>query len=1015
MRTNNKTGAIMVIGGGIGGVQASLDLAKAGFRVYLVEKEPTIGGMMARLDKTFPTNDCSICILSPKLNECERDINIDIITMAELIDLEGEPGEFKATVKKRPRYIDEEKCNNCQMCINYCPTIIPDSYNENFSTTKCLHLVTPQAVPAIPFIDPNHCLFLNERMCKICAPVCKYEAIDLYQEEKEIALDVGAIILAMGSKCFDPSVYKNYGYSEFKNVVTSMEFERILNASGPYEGHLLRPSDKTEPKKIAWLQCVGSRDINRGHGYCSSVCCMYAIKQAFIAREHSSKPLDTAIFFMDMRTAGKDFDAYFERAKSEGIRFIRSRIHTIFPADESGDLLIRYIDENGKFKEEKFDMIVLSVGLEPKSDAINLAKKLGIKLNENNFIENTSFEPVKTSRPGIYVCGTLNGPKDIPSTVAEASAAACEAATLLAPSRGRLVRVKEVVPEKDVSGLPPRIGVFICHCGTNIAGVLSIKELVEDAKKLPNVVFAMDNLYTCSTDTQEVIKEKIKEYDLNRVVVASCTPRTHQPLFQETLREAGLNPYLFEMVNIREHCSWVHRKAPEMATEKAKALIRMGVAKAGLLRPLKPLSIDITKAALVIGGGVAGLVSSLMIADQGFKVYLVERKDRLGGNALRFHDTWRGEDVTAYVNGLIEKVNGHPLIEVFLNAEVLNAEGFVGNFETTLMVKEKEMKIRHGVVIIATGADPYKPKEYLYGEHKDVLISLEFDDELSKRTERIKNAKKVVFIQCAGSRTKERPYCSKVCCTHSIYGALKLKEINPDIDVYILYREIRTYGERERLYREARKKGIFFIRYSLNDKPKVESINGKLKVVVKDHVLGIPIEIHPDFIVLASGIMVKRENVEKLAKLYKCTLDDQSFFREAHVKLRPVESSTDGIYIAGLAHYPKPIDETITQAKATAMKAAELLSKEKMIGEAAIAFVNKDLCIGCGICTDLCPFHAVKLEREGKKMKASVISASCKGCGICAVHCPTGAIDVSYFTNSQIKAQIETFGVKDGI
>ncbi len=1010
MRLNNKVGAVMVIGGGIGGVQASLDLAKAGFRVYLVEKGPTIGGMMARLDKTFPTNDCSICILSPKLNECERDINIDIITMAELKELQGEPGDFKATITRRPRYINEEKCNNCQMCINYCPTVIPDTYNENFSMTKCLHLVTPQAVPAIPFIDPNHCLFLNERMCKICAPVCEYEAIDLYQEEQDITLDVGAIILAMGSKCFDPSVYKNYGYSEFKNVVTSMEFERILNASGPYEGHLLRPSDHHEPEKIAWLQCVGSRDINRGHEYCSSVCCMYAIKQAFIAREHSSKPLETAIFFMDMRTPGKDFDAYYERAKSEGIRFVRSRIHTIFPVNESGDLLIRYADDNGGLKEEKFDVIVLSVALEPKSDAITLAKELGINLNDNNFIETTSFEPLKTSRPGIYVCGTLNGPKDIPSTVAEATAAACEAATLLSSERDKLIRVKKVVPEKDISELPPRIGVFICHCGTNIAGVLSIKELVEAAKKLPDVVYVMDNLYTCSTDTQEVIKEKIKEHQLNRVVVASCTPRTHQPLFQETLRESGLNPYLFEMVNIREHCSWVHRKTPKDGTEKAKELISMGVAKAKLLTPLKSLSVKVTPAGLVIGGGVAGLVSALMIAEQGFKVYLVEKKERLGGHALKFHETWRGENVIAYVNELIEKVNKHPLVEVFLNTEISDAQGFVGNFKTRLLAKGEEREIIHGTVIIATGGSSYKPKEYLYGEHPDVLISSEFDKELLERTERIKNAKKVVFILCAGSRTKERPYCSKVCCTHSIYCALKLKEMNPDMDIYILYRDIRTYGERERLYRKAREKGILFIRYSLEEKPKVETMDGRLKVEVKDPILGITLEINPDFIVLASGLTVNRENVEHLAKLYKCTLDDQGFFREAHVKLRPVEFATDGIYVAGLAHYPKPIDEIITQAKAAAMKAAEILSKEEIIGEAVVASVNKDLCIGCGICTALCPFHAVRLESINKKKRAEIISASCKGCGICAVHCPANAIEISYFTNNQIMAQIEAFG-----
>jgi len=881
---------------------------------------------------------------------------------------------------------------------------VDDEYNLGLGKRKAIYVKYPQAVPLKYAIDKDNCIYFQKGRCRACEKFCPAGAIKFEDKEKIFEINVGSIILAPGCNTFDPSSLETYSYKRFPNVVTSLEFERLLSASGPTMGKILRLSDGKEARRIAWIQCVGSRDV-KANIYCSSVCCMYAIKEAVVAKEHV-EGVECTIFFMDMRTFGKEFERYYERAKEEGVRFFRAKPHTIEEDSETKDLIVRYVNEDGEIKEERFDMVVLSVGLEAGAYAVETAKKLGIELEEYNFAKTQEFSPIETTKKGIYVCGSFSEPKDIPISVMEASAASAAAQEILSPERGKLVKEKEYPPEIDVSKEEPRIGVFVCNCGINIGGIVDVPSVVEYARKLPNVVYVEENLFTCAQDTQERIKEVIKKERLNRIVVAACTPRTHEPLFQETLRSCGLNKYLFEMANIRNQCSWVHSDEKEKATEKAKDLVRIAVSKARKIRPLPQPTVPVIKSALVIGGGVSGMSAALSLANQGFHVSLVERENKLGGNAVNLLQDWKGNDVGLFLDDLIKKLNENENIDVYLNSKIEEINGFVGNFETIISQNGSKKSIKHGTIIIATGAKEYKPKEYLYGQDERILTLLELDKAFKEDGSKIKDAKAAVFIQCVGSREPERPYCSKVCCTHSIKSALRLKEINPDMDIYILYRDIRTYGRREELYRKAREKGILFIRYDLENKPKVIKEDGKISVIVRDHVIKREIKINPDLVILASAIVPSEEN-EELSQLLRIPISEDGFFLEAHAKLRPVDFATDGIYMCGLCHYPKPIEESITQAKAAASRAATVLSKKELTVEGLVSHVNPLICRGCGKCVEACPFGAISLvEKEGRKL-AEVQPALCKGCGSCAVACPTGAASVYNFEDEQIIDMVE--------
>jgi len=843
--------------------------------------------------------------------------------------------------------------------------------------------------------------------CYQCVEACKAGAVTLEthrQQEEVLEIKTGSIIMASGFEPYDPSQFETYHYASHPNVVTSMEFERILSASGPTMGHLVRPSDEKEPRKIAWMQCVGSRDINRcDHPYCSSVCCMYATKEAVIAKEHAGGDLDCAIFFMDMRTFGKDFERYYDDAKEKhGVRYIRSRVHTIDPVLGSDDLVLRYSTEDGEIKEEVFDMVVLSVGMEISHGRVRLAETLDVALTKDSFCQTDPFSPINTSREGIYVCGAFQGPKDIPQSVIEASAAACAAEIDLSEARGTDTQTQELPAEVDVSEQEPRIGVFVCNCGTNIGGVVNVPAVADYAATLPNVVHVEQSLFTCSQDTQESMKEIIKEQGLNRIVVAACSPTTHEPLFQETLQACGLNKYLFEMANIRNQDSWVHSESPESATDKAKDLIRMAVARASLLRPLTGKTIPINKRALVIGGGISGMNAALGLANQGFDAVIVEKEPNLGGLARELGHTIEGANVQDYMLDLIARVNRHERIQVLTESLVVGFSGFKGNFTTEVLVGPGmyERKIDHGVVILATGAIEYTPKEYLYGEDDRVLTQIQLGKRLEEKG--AEDLEHVAMIQCVGSRNEEFPNCSRVCCQTAIKNALHIKELNPEANVYILYRDIRTYGFLEDYYREARSKGILFFRYKQEEPPQVQATNGRMQVTLKDHVLQREIKIPADILALSAGM--RAADTEELASIVKLARTPDNFFMEAHVKLRPVDMASDGIFVCGTAHSPKLITESISQAMAAAARAATFLAQPEITLSVVTAKVDADRCAACLICVRSCPYNVPKINKDGV---SEIDPALCRGCGICSAECPAKAIELNWYEDDQVLSKVE--------
>jgi heterodisulfide reductase subunit A2 len=938
------------------------------------------------------------------------------MTLSEVTGIAGSAGDFTITVKEAPRYVDMEKCIACGACTEKCPKKVDSEYDAATGKRKAIYVKYAQAVPLKYQIDPVNCIRLQKPgACGFCEKVCDAGAINFDDTEKIHQINVGAVVLAPGFEAYDPKEALVWGYGTLPNVITSLQLERYLSASGPTEGHLVRPSDGKPVNKVAFLQCIGSRDENLcGNGYCSSVCCMYAIKEAVIAKDHVPG-LSTTIFYMDMRTHGKDFDKYLERAKDDsGVRFVRCRINGIEPQGTNGDLRLHYINERGRQVEEYYDMVVLSVGLQTPKHVLQLAETAGIQLTADKFAATSDFAPVQTSQAGIFTCGAFAGPKDIPQSVVEGSAAAAAVADLLAPARHQLSTEATFPAEKDIAGEDPRIGVFVCHCGSNIAGIVDVKAVEEYAATLPNVVYVERNLFSCSQDTQEQITKRIQEKNLNRIVIAACTPRTHEPLFRETLKAAGLNEYLVEMANIRNHNSWVHVAEPAKATAKAKDLVRMAAAKVTFGSSLKPISVPITQTGLVIGGGVAGMTAALNLAEQGFEVHLVERTETLGGNALYLKHTWSGEHIPTQVAKLVDKVVWNDRITIHKGFEVTAVEGFVGNFKSTITSKSGTSNvIEHGIGVIATGGSIYTPNEYGYGQIKRVVTSIEFDKlhELKERT--VKASKSFVFIQCVGSREAEHMYCSKVCCTHSVQAAIGLKKEDPARKVYILYRDMRTYGQREALYRQARKMGVIFINYELHGKPLVTENGQVVDVEVWDHVLHRPLKIKADMVVLASAIRPKSDAAD-LGKLYKIPVDGDGFFQEAHAKLRPVDFSTDGMFVAGMAHYPKPMEESVAQALAASARAATLLSKMEVSLDAVKATVDPDYCDGCALCVDVCPYNAITLISEEAKTAGgqahkliNVNKAQCKGCGLCQGTCPKRGVYVSGFTMKQISSQIQ--------
>jgi heterodisulfide reductase subunit A len=1004
IQADNRT---LVIGGGVGGIKAALDLAEAGRDVILIDKAPAIGGLMTQLDRTFPTNNCDLCTLSPHLAESGRQLHIQLMPLTTLTSLEGEEGAFKVTLETRPRFIDVGKCNACGDCLNAFPQCVRFTPGLDHRAPTCMRY--PRATPNAYSIDMETCPDVEQLV-----QVCRAGAILPEDAVHSMEIQVSAVVLAAGASVFDPSVLETYGHGTFKNVVTGLEYERILSASGPTLGQLARPSDGKTPEKIAWIQCVGSRSVKEPClPYCSSACCMYALKEAMVTKERYRDDMETVIFYMDMRTSGKDYELYLNRAKNEfGVRFERTRPHTVELEPGSENLSITYMHDGESVPiKEVFDMVVLSTGFLIPPDLVTLAEKLGVELNTHHFVNTQTFNPVATSRPGIYVCGLIESPKDIPETMVQASAAACMASRRIQATEPEETE-DDFPPERDVSLEAPRVGVFVCDCGTNIGGLVDVTKLVEYGRRLPRVVVSEMIGRGCSRESLERMERVIDDMALNRVVIGGCSPRTHETLFQDTVRKAGLNKYLVEMANIRDQDTWVHLDRPAEALNKAQDLLRMAVSSVTLAQPLTDHVLAMNKNILVVGGGVTGMNAALALADQGFKVYLAEKSAQLGGVSRDLRRTLEGDDVRAYLTDLVERTTHHENIQVFTRSVIVDHSGMPGLFKTGIQAGPQMFyrQITHGVTILATGALPNRPREYLLDEHEAAVTQLDLDRILEEEKERVKDWQKVVMIQCVGSRCPDNPNCSRICCQSAIKNALRLLDLNPDIQVHVLYRDMRTYGFQEDYYREARQRGVSFFRYNEAEKPVVKTEGPRAVVTFTDQVLGKTLSINADCLALSTGLIADDEGNEDLAMVFRLPRTSDGYFLEDHVKLRPVDLPVPGFFVAGTAHAPKTIRESIAQAQAAAGRARAMLGQNVINLGASIARVDGKKCAACLICVRACPFDVPFINAEGT---SEIDPAKCHGCGICAAACPAKAIQLMQYEDDHILAKL--VGLLEGV
>jgi len=998
MPSHNKT---LVVGGGIGGIRAAMDLAESGRDVILIDKSASIGGLMTQLDRTFPTNNCDLCTISPRLSEGGRQERIELMTMTEVKGISGQKGDFTVSLSQSPRYIDLDKCTACGDCYKAFPECVSFNPGLDHRAPTCMRY--PQAIPQAYAIDMEKC-----QDVKALEEVCKAGAISPKDAQNDVELNVGAVILSPGASVFDPSGLDNFEYGKNPDVVTSLEYERILSASGPTQGELLRPSDGKKPEKIAWIQCVGSRGIQKGAApYCSSACCMFALKEAMVTKERFQDTIETTIFYMDIRTFGKEYEQYRNRAENEfHVNLVRSRPHSIVGNKEGGLDISYLVDDGNPAVEETFDMVVLSTGFYVADDVKKMALNLGIELNEHNFAKTGAFSPVATSVPGIYACGLFESPKDIPETMVQASAAACLAAAEAQPADAGDKAANDIVPERDVTGEEPKIGIFICDCGLNIGGVVDTQALADFGKTLTQVAVSQVAGHGCSKAAMDIIEKTIVDQKLNRVVIGGCSPRTHETKFQDLLQRAGLNKYLVEIANIRDQDTWVHANDPEGALNKAQHLIRMAVTSVKKAHPLMEHSLPINKDILVVGGGVTGMSSALSLADQGFKVFLVEKAAELGGIANNIHKTIEGEAIQPFMQTLSGKVMAHPAIEVIFNAFIVDHTGMPGMFKTGLQIAPQMYyrQIEHGVTILATGAKQNRPAEYLLGEHPDVMTQLDMDGILDSDPDRVKAMDTVAMIQCVGSRCPDNPDCSRICCQAAVKNALAMLDLNPDMRVFVLYRDMRTYGFLEDYYQKARERGVIFVRYEKDKPPVVAAAEKGVTMSFTDPIIGLELSLAADCLCLSTGLVADDEATEDLAMIFRLQRTRQGFFLEDHVKLRPLDLSTPGFFVAGTAHAPKNIRESIADAQAVAGRAQALLAKNTIDLGAAIARVDSNKCAACLICVRACPFDIPFINADGY---SEIDPAKCHGCGVCAAECPAKAIQLMQFEDDQILAKLD--------
>jgi len=1000
-RGPGRSDAILVIGGGIGGMQSALLLAEAGHPVCLVDSAPGIGGSMHLLDRTFPTDSCGICLMLPgraaycPTIECDLHRNIQIVPYAEVESVDGDVGDFSVSLRRKARFVDVERCNNCGLCAEVCPIERPHQYEGDIDKQKAIYQPPIRAIPPAYVIDMDYCT-----RCGACVDACPTNAIDLDMQAKMEEIGVGAVIMSPGYEPFDPEVKGEYGFGHYDNVLSSIQFERMVSLSGSTGARIARPSDGETPDRVAFIQCVGSRDPSIDRGYCSSVCCMYTAKQVQVAKE-IDPDLDVTVFFMDIRAHGKDFDEYFDEVEATpGVTYRRAMVSSIHDYKQTGDLALNFVAEDGTVHEEGFDMVVLAVGFEAPRGFQALAQGLDVELNQYGFGVTGTLRPLDSSRPGIFVSGAFKEPKDIPGTVVEASAVAASAARLVrrdwVEQRAAKGARDEVSPEeRDVTLDWPRLGVFFCDCRGEIGSVVNLGELAAYTADLRDVVAVqtMDN--ACLASGRQQIVEAIEADDLNRVVIAGCPAREYQSSFEGVMRKAGLNPTLLTRVNLRGEVAWVHGRngkdgsdpgaGVQGALDKAKELVAMAVAGARMNQPARAEREELSQRVLVVGGGVAGMTAALTLADLGYEVDLVEKNSELGGELKSVRYTLTDEDPQAFLDQLIEDVSSSDLISLYREAEVGEISGWVGQYETNLRLADGQTDpLIHGAVVVATGGREVVPEEYLYGADGRVLTQRELEARLDSGDEIPSD---VVMIQCVGSREPDRPYCSRICCTKAVTNALRIKEQDPGARVYVLYRELRTFGFREDLYREARQKGVVFLRYALPDKPEVVAGNGGLTIRLQEPVTGAEVELGAGVLVLSTGI--EPNDVTELASQLEIPLDKNGFFQEEYPKMRPLDFTKRGVFMCGLAHSPRFSDEAIVQAQGAAMRAAALLEQQELIPPVAPVLVSERLCSACGQCVEICPYGARVLEPGAHT--ADVIEVLCQGCGACIVACPNKA------------------------
>jgi len=1041
LNQEQRTSAVMVVGGGVGGMRAAVDLAEAGLKVYLVETMPWLGGRVAQLGYMFPTHDCVLCrgtsdhgygctrpSISPALLDHNTHPNIEILTNTDLINVAGNARDYTVTLHRRPTYVDAGRCINCGLCAAACPVSLPSLFEMGLTARKAIYKMAPRALPDSYVVDKvPRC-----ETCRRCETVCPTQAVDLDEQEQESDLHVSAIILSMGYELADASEYEELGYGRFPNVIHSMQYERLASRSGPTEGVVMRPSDGERPQRIAWIQCVGSRDEK--HPYCSSICCMYATKEAMLAKQRIPG-VHCQVFMMDERAFNKEFNAYYEQAQRQyGVEYTRCRISVITEDPETHDLLLRYPNEDGQVTENRFDMVVLSVGARPPEGARDLANLLGIELNPYGFCATDKFAPLETSRPGIYVCGTFSSPKEIAETILDSAGAAGDVMRLLSSELGVQTYTREypflsepdaVLAERDVTGEEPRVGVFICRCHPSISGIVDTGAVATFTARLPGVVHVETVDYACLEEGREQISRVITEHNLNRLVVAACSHRTHEALFQRVARQGGLNPYLLEVANIREHCAWPHADDPAGATREAKELVRLAVARARLAEPVHKHKVEPVRRALVIGGGVSGMTAALNIADAGYDVTLVERNSGLGGNLQHIYYVAEGDNPQRLLRDLVNRVLGHQRIDVLAHSEVVAHEGSVGAFRSRVRTWNTDgqgvravargrigtdREVEHGVTIVATGGQEWRGNVFLYGQDERVVTSFDLEEIITHRPEQIVDLKEVVFIQCV-RRPGEIEYCSRTCCTNTMKNGIRIKLLNPNCRVVVLYKDIITYGFREAYYTEARQRGVMFVRYDEAHLPEVRvtgalADEGRLEVVAWEPSLRQEIVLHPDLLSLSMAIE-PAEGTKELARILDVPLSREGFFMEAHLKMRPMDMAREGIFICGMAHYPKFIEECITNAQAAAGRALTILATPHIYIGGVISVVDQSKCVGCLTCVRTCPFEIPKVRYEdigvgNLKGAAYIDPALCTGCGTCSAECPAKAIQLVAYRDEQI-------------